>query len=259
MRPAAALAAFALILPCALCPGAELYYMDHDTVTGEYVGAVGPLVLSGEITPGDRDRLLTKIRLDESRFLATNKIILASDGGDVAEAMKVAALIKSLRTEVIVGPLTGRCVSACFFIYAAAQQREADGARLIGINRPFLADADADAMPVRQTDTGTAESRALTQVRAFLRENAVPDYLVAEMFRHDSDDAYWLSADDEKNLGFRSQDFSRYLKAKCGWDEGIERDTYAGKRPVGDLKQMLKCRERVTQADAHQALARAAY
>jgi len=222
--------------------------MDHDAVTDQFLGPVGPLVISGEIMPGDYDRLLAKIHGDENRFLAQNKIILASDGGDVAEAIKIAALIKSLFSEVIVGPLTGRCVSACFFIYAAAEQREADGERLIGINRPFLIDSDAAA----------AESKALMEVRAFLKANDVPGYLVEEMFKHASDDAYWLSADDEKNLGFRSPAFNRYLRTKCAWDDAIERDAYAGKRSIDDLQQMLDCRARVTNADARKALALAA-
>ncbi len=78
----------ALLLLCMPCRGAEVFYMDHDPVTDEYVGPVGPLVLYGEITPGDYDALLSKILGDESRFLSQNKLILASDGGDVAEALK---------------------------------------------------------------------------------------------------------------------------------------------------------------------------
>jgi hypothetical protein len=257
-----ALCNVALLLAGMPCLGAELFYLDHDPFTAEYVGAVGPLVISGEIMPGDYERLLSKIAGDEGRFLALNKIILASDGGDVAEAVKIAGLVKSLFTQVIVGPLTGRCVSACFFIFAAAAQREADGERLVGINRPFIADSDEAAtatatavpVPVPGRDGALAESRALAQVRIFLRENAVPNYLVDEMFRRASDDAYWLSEDDEKNLGIRSQAFIRYLREKCAWDENIERDTYAGSRPLDDLKQKLKCLARVTRADAHEAL-----
>ena len=271
MRARVALCNVALLLTGMPCLGAELFYLDHDPFTTEYVGAVGPLVISGEITPGDYERLLSKIAGDEGRFLALNKIILASDGGDVAEAVKIAGLVKSLFTQVIVGPLTGRCVSACFFIYAAAAQREADGERLVGINRPFIADSDEAAAAwlgqcrrrcrcrcsVPGRGAALAESRALTQVRVFLRENAVPNYLVDEMFRRASDDAYWLSEEDEKNLGVRSPAFIRYLREKCAWDENIERDTYAGRRPLEDLKQKLKCRARVTQADAHAALIQA--
>jgi hypothetical protein len=252
MRRWVAICKVALILVAAPSLGAEVFYMDHDPYTDKYVGPVGPLVFSGEIAAGDYDRLLSKILEDQNRFLAQNKIILASDGGDVAEALKIAGLVKSLFAGIIVGPLTGRCVSACFFIYAAAGQREADGDRLIGINRPYI--VDSEAQPASPPDAANVESKALLQVRVFLRENAVPDYLVDEMFRRASDDAYWLSADDEKNLGVRSQWFSQFLAAKCAWDDKTERDAYAGKRSVDDLKQMLACRERVTRDAAHKVL-----
>ena len=262
MRLRNALRMCALLLAGAPASGAELFYMDHDPYTGQFVGPIGPLVVSGEIIPGDYDRLLSKILEDRNRFLSQNKIILASDGGDVAEALKLARLIKSLFTDIVVGPLTGRCVSACFFIFAAAGQREADGEKLIGINRPFIAVADAAVAPdaaAAPTKTALpAEGRALSQVRAFLQDNAVPGYLVEEMFRHASDDAYWLSADDERNLGYRSPWFDQYLRAKCAWDSQIERDVYAGKRPIEDLKPMLICRDRVTQDAARQALMQAA-
>jgi len=81
-----------LLLASMPCVGAELFYMDHDPFTNQYVGPTGPLVVSGEIIPGDYDRLLSRILDDEDRFLAQNKIILASDGGDVAEALKIAQL-----------------------------------------------------------------------------------------------------------------------------------------------------------------------
>jgi hypothetical protein len=240
------------------CRSAEFFYMDHDPVSGEYVGPVGPLVLSGEITAGDYAALLTKILGDESRFLAQNKIILASDGGDVAEALKIARLVKSLHSRLSVGPLTGRCVSACFYIYAAAAEREVDGEKLLGINRPFLADtqtvAATEAVPAARAGVAAAEAGALTQVRAFLQDNAVPSYLVQEMFRHASDDAYWLSADDEKNLGLRSQSFKQFLAAKCAWDERIEREVYAGRRPAEELKRLLKCADGATRQAAHEAL-----
>jgi hypothetical protein len=240
----------ALLLVSMPCVGAEFFYMDHNPFTNEYVGPTGPLVISGEIVPGDYDRLLSRILEDEDRFLSQNKIILASDGGDVGEALKIAQLVQSLFTEVIVGPLTGRCVSACFFIYAAANQRGTDGERLIGINRPYITNSEAVSAP----GAAIAESVALARVRAFLRENAVPNYLIDEMFRRASDDAYWLSTDDEKTLGYRSPAFARYLIKKCAWDDDVERAVYAGKRPMDELKQMMKCRSRVTQDAARQAL-----
>ena len=107
MRPLLAICNVALLLVSLPAQGAELFYMDHDPITDQYVGPIGPLVMSGEITPGDYGRLLSKIIDDEDRFLAQNKILLASDGGDVAEALRIAALVKSLFTAVIVGAADG--------------------------------------------------------------------------------------------------------------------------------------------------------
>jgi len=245
----------ALLSVSAPSTGAELFYMDHDAFTEKFVGPVGPLVFSGEIERGDYDRLLAKILDDEDRYLTQNKLILASDGGDVGEAMKIAKLIKSLYSEIIVGPQTGRCVSACFLIYAAAHQRGTEGERLIGINRPYIVDPSSESLAAATSaDAGIAESGALEQVRIFLQENEVPGYLIEELFRHASDDAYWLSADDEKKLGSRSRALSEYLAAKCGWDDAIEREVFAGKRPLAELSSMWKCRASMTRPEAQKTL-----
>jgi hypothetical protein len=259
MRGRIAIYQVALLLLGAPSLGAELFYMDHDPYTNQYVGPIGPLVISGEIIPGDYDHLLSKILENPERFLAENKIILASDGGDVAEALKIAKLVKSMFSVVIVGPLTGRCASACFFIYAAANQRHTDGERLIGINRPYLVDSEtaSASSAASATDAAGTENRALLKVRVFLQENAVPGYLVDEMFRRASDEVYWLSEDDQKNLGYSSPTLKQFLRAECAWDEGLEQGVLDGKRPADDLREKWKCRSRVTQLKAREALAAA--
>jgi hypothetical protein len=244
-----------LLLIGTAASGAELFYMDHDSFTNQYVGAVGPLVLSGEIVPGDYQRLLTKLAEDENRSSARNKLILASSDGDAAEAIKIAKLVKSLYIEVIVGPLTGRCMGACFLIYAAANQRGTDGERLIGIHRSGLADSEYAALS--PTEAALREDSVQDQVRAFLLENAVPGYLIEDMSRHTSNDVYWLSERDEQNLGAKSPSFERYLAANCGWSDNMERAVYKGERPFDDLKGVWACRDRLTQPAAHKALAMA--
>jgi len=211
-----------------LC-AAEIFYMDHDLLTGKYVGDVGSLVLSGEIVPGDYDRLLAKIAQDPGRFLAQNKLLLASREGDVPESLRIATLLKALRSEVVVDPLTGPCVGACFLIYAAASQRTSDGPRLIGGQR--LPGADE-----------------------FLAQNGVPAQLLAELNRHTAD-VYWLTLADERALGSRSPAFARYLKTQCAWDAVVERDVLSGKREFAAMRAPLECRARVTQSDARKALA----
>ena len=236
---------FGWVLAGAPASSAEVFYLDHDAFTGNFVGPVGPLVLSGDIEPGDYDRLLAKIAADQARFLTQNKIIVASAGGDVREALRIAALIEALHSSVSVGPLTGKCAGACFFIYVAAGARGADGEHLLGISRAERNDA-TPASPVQE--------KAL---REFLTAYGVPGYLAEEMFRHADDDTYWLTAQDQANLSAKSPAFASYLAAKCAWDEALERDANAGRRPIADLQPMWTCRERVTRTDAHDALAAA--
>jgi hypothetical protein len=226
-----ALVLLALLLAMSRAPGAELFYMDHDAFTGKYVGPVGPLVLSGEIVAGDYQRLLAKIADDAERFLSQNKIILASTTGDVNEAVKIAALVRSLDSQVTVGPLTGRCAGACFLIYAAAARRETDAVHLLGIDTPLQHAA-----------------------RASLQDSEVPKDLLDALPGQAPGTVYWLSAQDEAQLAEKSPSFARVLADQCAWDDAAERAAIAGKRPFADLRPMWACRSRVTLAQAHKAL-----
>ncbi len=210
---------------------AEIFYMDHDLLTGKYVGDTGPLVLSGEIVPGDYDRLLARIAQDAGRYLEQNKLIVASPKGDVPESLRIATLIRGLFSEVTVDPQTGPCVGACFLIYAAASERASDGPRLVGVQH-------------------------LEGAEEFLEVNGVPAQLLAEFARPTSE-IYWLTPADEHALGARSPAFARYLKTHCAWDPDVERDVFSGKRTFAAMSAPLECRARATRSDAHKALARA--
>jgi len=218
--------------------GADFFYMDHDAFTGRYTGPVGALVMSGDIEPGDYDRLLKRLADDPQRFLSQDKLILASSAGDAAEAMKIGEFLKTLHTEISVSPLTGRCVDACFFIYVAADQRSADAPGLIGFH----------AVP--SPDAAGAGN--------FLRENEVPADLLEQVLRPRRSDVYWLSDSDEAALGPRSPAFTRYLVAHCHWNDDIERAVRSAKRPLADMRDMSACRSRLTRSDAAAALAAAA-
>ena len=242
-----------LALPLAGSRAAEIFYLDRDAFTNQYIGPVGPLVVSGEIVPGDYGRLLAKIAEDPDRFLAKNKLIVASSQGNAAEAMKIAKLVKSMYTEVIVGPLTGRCAGACFLIYAAAPQRGTDGERLLGVSRPGLAESEWTTLPTPQA--ALLEDGIQGPVRAFLTDNEVPPDIVEEMFKRPPTDIHWLSEQQETALGAKSPAFARYLADKCGWNDGLERAVYKGERPVDDLKALSECRSRMTRPEARKALA----
>jgi len=241
------------LLSDACARSAELYYLDRDAFNNAYVGPVGPLVISGEITPGDYDRLLAKIAEDDKRFLSQNKLILASNEGDAAEAMKIARLVKALYTQVVVGPLTGRCAGACFLIYAAAVERGTDGENLLGVTRPGLAESEWVGRPT--AEAALLEDSMQGPVRAFLVENEVPPDLVEQVFQRPSTDVYWLSDNDETALGSKSPAFAKFLEKNCKWTDGLDTAVFRGQRPFADLKAFTDCRARMIQPEARKALA----
>ena len=242
----------AMALPNGPALAAEIFYLDRDAFSNAYVGPVGPLVLSGEIAPGDYALLLAKIAEDPKRFLEQNKLILASSQGNAEEAMKIARLVKSLYTAVSVGPLTGRCAGACFLIYAAAAERGTDGENLLGVSRPGLAESQWASMPTPQA--ALLEDGMQASVRTFLDDNQVPPDIVEEMFARPPTDISWLSEQQENALTPKAPWFAKFLADKCGWSEGFERAVYQGKRPVDDLKTLTACRLRTTQPEARKAL-----
>jgi hypothetical protein len=224
----------ALLVASASASAAELFYLDHDAYTGKYVGPVGPLVISGDIVAGDYERLLAKINDDPAHFLSQNVIILASTDGDVSEALKLAAFIQSLDSEVTVGPMTGRCAGGCFFIYAAAARRATDGVQMLGFGNPIA--------PAAQ---------------AYLLRSGVPKDLLDELLRQPPTSMYWLSERDEARLGDKSPAFAHDLATRCAWNDAAEHEAMAGKRSFEELQPMWACRTRLARTQA-EAILRAA-
>jgi hypothetical protein len=250
----AASCALALVVSSAAATAAELFYMDRDPFNNQYTGPVGPLVLSGEIVPGDYAKLLARIAEDPERFLERNKLFLASSDGNAAEAMKIAKLLRALYTEVIVGPLTGRCVGACFLIYSAASERGTDSDNLLGIHRVGLAESEWVSRPT--SEAALIEDSLQTPVRDFLAENEVPSELVDELFKHLPTDVYWLTEHDEERLGVKSAAFQKFLAKNCTWDDALEKAVFKGER-LEEMKALSACRARVTLPAARKALAQA--
>jgi hypothetical protein len=184
----------------------------------------GFLVMSGDIVVGDYDRLLSLISINPEEFLARNTMILASNGGDVDEALKIAKLVNAALTLVWVSPVYGHCVSACFLIYVSANQRIAEKEDLLGIHRPYLENARMAALS--PAEARSAETGILQVARKYLQEKEVPSYLIEEMFRRASNEVYWLSIADIEQVGEFSSWFHQYSVAKCGMRTGETKEYY---------------------------------
>lgn len=208
------------------------------------------LVLKGEIVPGDYDALLDVIRANPERFWHKTGFILASPGGDVQEALKIARLVKGTYSPVFVGKAAGPCVSACFFIYVSAVTREA-GPGQLGVHRPYINPSRLSTSSAAAAEV--TQDRILRQARAYLEDQNVPTNLIDKMFQRASTEVYWLSTDEiENQLGRRPPWFEQYLIAKCGLDKQLERDYFQtnNRALLPQILAVESCGDRLSKGNA---------
>ena len=220
-----------------------------------FSGAANPvesLLLKGEISPGDYEYLLRFIRNDQERFWRAMKlgIVLASSGGDVEEAQKIARFVKGAYSSVFVGSATGPCISACFLIYAAAAHRDAV-AGVVGIHRPYIHPRRLTSLTVTQAES--LQKELLRKARAFLEDLLVPSGLIDGMFQRASTEVYWLSHDElEGQLGWRPPWYEQFLIARCGLDKSLEREYFKTNNVAlrDHITEANACGRQLTQREA---------
>ena len=207
------------------------------------------ILLRGDISPGDYQYLLAVIRSDEEKFWKSSGFILASNGGDVDEALKIARLVKGTFLSAYVGESAGQCVSACFFIYAAAARREAD-IKTLGIHRPYV--HPRRLISVSPLEAESLQKDALRRARTYLVDQDVPTGLIDRMFQQASTEIYWLSRDEiDRQLGRRVPWYEQFLIARCGLDKSLEQKYFStGDKDIRkQLYSVDNCGTKLTAAE----------
>ena len=204
----------------------DITYTNLNPYTTKFKNNTEALYLKGEIQPGDYRKLVEIIYNDVFKFITATRrsIILASEGGDVNEALKIARLVKGVRASVSVGPVTGKCISACFLIYAAAVERDAS-AGTIGIHRPYLHPQQLSELSPNQAEQ--LQSSALSQSRKYLLELQIPTNIIDIMFQRASTEIHWLTRHElVEEIGIWQTWYEQYLIARCGLDKELEKKAY---------------------------------
>lgn len=180
--------------------------------------------LSGQVNAGDAERFV-RILLEPlaEKPLLLSELILASPGGNLEEALRLATLVKGLHLDTRVRA-DGICSSACFFIFLAGDNRAA-GERSegkmrpgrIGLHRPYLG---GGALKKGDPAVGMERQQAeMGKVIDYLRRESVPLRLIDEMMSHPSNDIYWLTYDDLWQLGEFHPGLEEVLIARCAYDK----------------------------------------
>jgi len=232
-----------------LASALEIGYSNVNPFTGR-VDATEGLLLRGEIVPGDYAQLIQLVKRDSLRFWQAKGVILASQGGDIQEALRIARFVKGTYTMVWVGEALGPCVSACFFIYSAAVRRDA-GASTLGIHRPYLHPSRLKSMSAPEVEA--TQKKVFQEARRYLESQDVPTNLIDKMFQYASTDVYWLTrVEIEEQLGRSPPWYEQFLIARCGFDKAIERKYWAtqDKEALKHLSSAHSCGDRLAAPDA---------
>ena len=187
------------------------------------------VVLEGRIVQGDLDRLV-----EISREASPTGIYLASPGGNVAEAMRIGALVRrrAWETRTLDGPdvapalrigvarsygirdvtHNGMCASACFFVFIAGIYR--DGFAL-GIHQPYMSQQEIERLSSEEAERRASGVRAL--VEWYLIKMGVPVKYADEMYAVPKESMRWLTPDEiEADFhGFIPQ-VRAWVQMQCG-------------------------------------------
>jgi hypothetical protein len=145
------------------------------------------ITFTGTIVEGDAlkfSRLLT-------RKHPVTVVKLNSRGGNIAEATKIAAMVRNanITTAVARGAM---CNSACFLVFAAGKQKFAELGAAIGVH------SARDNMTGKENDRSAAATVTMARL---LKSYGVPEHIVGKLVTTKTETMTWLWPDDLRSMG----------------------------------------------------------
>lgn len=223
-----ALAAIAFMLQPAGAATFELYCFPRSRVGCD-------ILMQGVIEPGDSAKFLQVLRSRGEVERGYGRLYLDSPGGDVAEALKLAEIVRNalLVTSYqgllppdprLVGDAQSArdrrftCLSACVLIYISGSVREPPRAahRGLGLHRPFLTEAQYRSLS--PNEVALRQEAATLAMRDYLMAAGMPNELIEQMMRRSSKEAYWLDEHEALSIAGKSVWWEELIIARCGHD-----------------------------------------
>lgn len=223
----------------------------------EFSFKYGVMEMSGEIKTGDGKKfgLFLKSNLEAYRK-SRRSVFLTSNGGNLIEALSIAAQLREIYPIV---DITGKCASACFFIYLSSVKRLPIFGDL-GIHRPYF---DPRYFSELSFDKARESQALLTKtINSILEENEIPQKLIEIMRETSSADVYWLSTRERGEwIKFHPTWYEETLIARCNYGVILKlekqrreartkfEEEQIGKEIDKVLPESNKCEERIVDEE----------
>lgn len=206
--------------------------------------------ISGNIQKGDYDKFIEFVRRQpKAAFIGLAVIEFSSNGGDVAEAMRIAVKLKQFYPSVFV---KGSCASSCSLLWLAGASRHAitSGGGRVGLHRPTLSAEELRKTPVAVLDDRFKKFNRT--FKDFVLEQGLPSTLYDRLLATGSTEMYWLSEADLDLIGISPPYFAEKVNAICG----REFERYRASASEADMRIYNECyygiarKERIAAVDS---------
>lgn len=180
------------------------------------------ILMQGEIRKGDYERFRTFMLANFKTYVSQDRTLyLNSDGGDLAETLKIAGLIRTMYASVGIEYTEGKgeCASSCFFLYLSGTERSFGYFSRLGIHRAYFDPAYFSGLSLK--DAKVRQDELTSAVGTILKDNSVPQSLIDRMNSTSSTEIYWLEYPEMEALGDRPAWYEEFLTAKCGYNKGL--------------------------------------
>ena len=209
----------------------------------------GVLILEGKIESGDYLTVRNFLSEPSNFKKMTGEVFLASQGGNVSEALQIGYLIRHLRlstdapsrpppatrssgNEIIrpsdlTNPRHYQCASACFLLYVAGIYREFVWAGRLGIHHPQIENKPIGAT---ERDVASASVEMRNKIERYFQEMNVPNKYFEFMYSIPPTEVHWITQSEfNSDLKGYIPQVKALLDVKCNSRLVIEQDGHMRK------------------------------
>lgn len=153
-------------------------------------GGATIVALNGDIAEGNADAVEALIREANESGRLVSAVRLDSSGGSLAEAIKLADLVRRAKLPTVVAS-GSRCASACFVVFAAGIEKFASYDASIGVH------GVSDKLG---RETARTEAATISMAR-IVSTYGVPPRIIGQMVITPAQDIAWLTPEDLRSMG----------------------------------------------------------
>lgn len=215
------------------------------------------IVIDGEIRPGD-DILfhgaLNRAKEDSAYWKTYRTVLLNSNGGDVATAMKIGRVIRNSQLITAVHE-KNICASACILILSGGVWRYTRDGAMLGLHRPYFAN---------QAKSGTsafdkfqnAYDQIIEMHRRYFSEMRIDIRLLQEMMQIPSNEIKWISNTKAEEYALLGEDpiYAEWKRANriatkgascVAWEDKYF--SYCFERAISEQESTEECEKRTNK------------